>query len=208
VRLVTDEQRNVVAQYDYLPFGEIWAGTAEDDSPLRFAGKERDGETGFDYFGARYYADRMGRFTTVDPVVPLDSGLLEPQLWNRYSYVGNNPLRFTDPDGRCFWDGCVLEFIGATAGAAAVTSIYYSSPAGREGLATIGPTIGTAAIGPLASSGMMVTTAAESIGSWFQTEKRPGTLGEARSQGHGRRGGGANQWHARSSNWNAGRPER
>jgi RHS repeat-associated protein len=63
----------------------------------RFAGKERDAESGNDYFGARYYASSMGRFMSPDPgpyLVP------NPQSWNRYAYAWNNPLRKTDPPGR------------------------------------------------------------------------------------------------------------
>jgi RHS repeat-associated protein len=63
---------------------------------LRFTGKERDSESGLDYFGARYNGSTMGRFMTPDP---LGGKLVDPQTLNRYSYVINNPLRFTDPTG-------------------------------------------------------------------------------------------------------------
>lgn len=60
--------------------------------------KERDNETGLDYFGARYLSSIQGRFTGVDPL--LESAVPSlPQSWNRYSYVLNNPLAFTDPTG-------------------------------------------------------------------------------------------------------------
>jgi RHS repeat-associated protein len=60
--------------------------------------KERDIETGLDYFGARYYASAQGRFTGADPL--LSSGRQEdPQTWNRYSYTLNNPLCLLDPTG-------------------------------------------------------------------------------------------------------------
>ncbi len=52
------------------------------------------------YFGARYYGSRIGRFTTVDPVVDVKGSLVNPQKWNRYAYTLNNPLRYVDPDGR------------------------------------------------------------------------------------------------------------
>jgi RHS repeat-associated protein len=51
------------------------------------------------YFGARYYASQTGRFTTVDPFFDLQANLVEPQRWNRYAYVSNNPLRYVDPLG-------------------------------------------------------------------------------------------------------------
>lgn len=52
------------------------------------------------YFGARYYRAGIGRFTTVDPELNVKDALVEPQRWNRYAYVTNNPLRYTDPDGK------------------------------------------------------------------------------------------------------------
>src|SRR5947208_2744471 len=62
VRAVTDQTGAVIERHDYLPFGEEYnpqAGT----QPKRSTGKERDAETGLDYFGARYYGSKIGRFT-------------------------------------------------------------------------------------------------------------------------------------------------
>jgi len=74
----------------------------------RFTGKERDAESGNDYFGARYYASSMGRFMSPDwsaKVEPVPySKLGDPQTLNLYAYVGNNPLSEADPDGH---DGVV-----------------------------------------------------------------------------------------------------
>jgi RHS repeat-associated protein len=71
-----------------------------------FTGQERGTETansqmpnGLDYFGARYFAGVLGRFTGPDG--PLnDQSASDPQSWNLYSYGRNNPLRFIDPTGR------------------------------------------------------------------------------------------------------------
>src|ERR1700757_2170535 len=64
----------------------------------RYTGKERDSESGNDYFGARYYGSSMGRFLSPDPL--LNSGRpTNPQTWNRYTYGLNNPLRNFDPTG-------------------------------------------------------------------------------------------------------------
>jgi RHS repeat-associated protein len=60
--------------------------------------KERDNETGLDYFGARYYSSTQGRFTSVDPE-NAGAAIFHPQSWNGYAYSLNNPLRFIDPDG-------------------------------------------------------------------------------------------------------------
>jgi RHS repeat-associated protein len=69
----------------------------------KFTGKERDVESGNDYFGARYYASSMGRFMSPDwsdESDPVPYAEFEnPQTLNLYSYVLNNPLRSTDPDG-------------------------------------------------------------------------------------------------------------
>lgn len=66
----------------------------------RSTGKERDAETGLDYFGARYLSAAQGRFTSPDTPL-LDQHPGDPQSWNLYSYVRNNPLRYTDPTGHC-----------------------------------------------------------------------------------------------------------
>jgi RHS repeat-associated protein len=74
----------------------------------QFTGKERDAETGLDFFLARYYSGAQGRFMTPDwsakqepvPYAKLDN----PQTLNLYAYVKNNPLRYTDPDGHGLMD--------------------------------------------------------------------------------------------------------
>jgi RHS repeat-associated protein len=64
-----------------------------------FTGKERDWETGLDYFEARYFSAAQGRFTSADePLVDQDHR--DPQNWNLYSYVRSNPLIYRDDDGR------------------------------------------------------------------------------------------------------------
>jgi len=63
-----------------------------------FTGKERDAESGLDYFGARYYGSNMGRWMSPDPVI-LSPEPDNPQSWNKYSYTFNRPLSLTDPDG-------------------------------------------------------------------------------------------------------------
>jgi RHS repeat-associated protein len=91
-----------------LPFGDGLNtfpqndGCAPEPSPYHFTGKERDSESGLDNFGARYDASSLGRFMTPDPL--LNSGRPDdPQSWNRYAYVTNNPLRFRDPLGLYKW---------------------------------------------------------------------------------------------------------
>ena len=73
----------------------------------RSTGKLRDNETGLDYFGARYFSGAMGRFTSTDPISGTLLHLINPQRWNMYAYAVNNPLAFTDPDGR---DAIAVKF--------------------------------------------------------------------------------------------------
>ena len=107
-RAVTSGTGGVLSRHDYLPFGEeVFAGTggrttaqgfnAADGIRKKFTGKERDDENGQDYFLARSFSPWQGRFTSVDPgpFSPAD-----PQSWNRFTYVQNNPLKFTDPTGK------------------------------------------------------------------------------------------------------------
>lgn len=71
----------------------------------RYTGKERDGESGLDYFGARYYSSGMGRFMSPDwasnPTAVPYAAYANPQSLNLYNYMRNNPLSGTDPDGHC-----------------------------------------------------------------------------------------------------------
>jgi RHS repeat-associated protein len=75
----------------------------------RYTGKERDTESGLDYFGARYYVSNMGRFMSPDwaaKAEPVPYAKLEnPQTLNLYAYVGNNPLSRTDPTGHYVCSG-------------------------------------------------------------------------------------------------------
>ena len=67
--------------------------------------KERDVETGLDYFEARYYASTQGRFTSPDePLVGQDAS--DPQTWNLYSYTSNSALNRVDEDGRRWFYKC------------------------------------------------------------------------------------------------------
>src|SRR5262249_26963127 len=102
-RAVTN-QNQVVTRHDYLPFGdELPAGIGNrtsglgyvttDDTTQRFTSKERDTESSLDYFGARYYSSSQGRFTGPDPLIA-SAKAIEPQTWNRYVYVTNNPVRY------------------------------------------------------------------------------------------------------------------
>ncbi len=83
-----------------LPFGDGTATTGTCyPSPNLFTGKERDAETGLDYFGSRYYASGLGRFVSADKMFAAPYRMFTPQGLNLYAYVVDNPLRFIDPNG-------------------------------------------------------------------------------------------------------------
>ena len=84
-----------------------------DATEHHFTGKERDAESGNDYFGARYYASAMGRWLSPDwsaKIMPVPYAKLDnPQSLNLYAYVGNNPLTRFDPDGHTVPDSCAKD---------------------------------------------------------------------------------------------------
>src|SRR5262245_58249988 len=115
-RMEADKSGNLagITRHDYAPFGEeMYAGIRRDgggqgqygyEPPQsnvrnRFGSKERDGETGLDYFDARYYSSIQGRFTSVDPINVTGMRMIDPQRFNLYSYTRNNPLSYTDLTG-------------------------------------------------------------------------------------------------------------
>ena len=72
-----------------MPARGLGSGTKEG-----FSGKEQDAETGFDYFGARYYMPALGRWAAVDPALD------RMPDWSPYNYAYDNPILHTDPNGR------------------------------------------------------------------------------------------------------------
>lgn len=106
-RVVTSSAGSVISRHDYKPFGEnlgvgIGGRTTgmgydvADGVRQKFTSKERDIETGLDYFLARYYSSTQGRFTSPDSIA---GSVSNPQTMNFYAYVQNNPLGFVDPSG-------------------------------------------------------------------------------------------------------------
>ncbi len=133
-RLATNSTGAAQECYDYFPFGEDIQQTIggrgtcyptgvypsnPDIESMKFTAKERDAETGMDYFGARYFSGPQGRFTSADwsekpqPVPSADFS--DPQTLNLYAYVRNNPLSGADPTGHCGLDTCtsISEFLSS-----------------------------------------------------------------------------------------------
>ncbi len=98
--VITNGQGALESDSDFYPYGyENTITSSADPNHYKFTGKERDSESGLDYFDARYYGSSMGRFMSPDPIVMELHRLSDPQQLNLYSYVRNNPLTLTDPSG-------------------------------------------------------------------------------------------------------------
>jgi len=96
-RVVLDAQRQVLDRHDYEPFGmELTPFTDQADLTHRFTGHERDLQTGYDYMHYRFYGSTLGRFLKPDSLV---ANAADPQSWNLYAYVRNNPIAYYDPYG-------------------------------------------------------------------------------------------------------------
>ncbi len=109
-RMIVDKTGTLAGtkRHDYLPFGEeIFAGTGGrttaqgyigDNVRQKYTRFERDTETSLDFAEARYFSSNQGRFISLDPA---SSSMrpIDPQSFNRYSYVGNNPVNRIDPSG-------------------------------------------------------------------------------------------------------------
>jgi RHS repeat-associated protein len=117
---------------DYSPFGTEVVVTGPGVNHYKFTGKERDLESGLDYFGARYYSNALGRWLTPDwsakPAAVPYAVLGDPQSLNLYSYVGNIPTTGIDPDGHCGNSFCQ---IAAGVAIGTVNFIWNSSPGGQ-----------------------------------------------------------------------------
>jgi len=84
--------------YTFDSFGKQTASSGSLTNPFQYAGRELDSETGLYYYRARYYDSNAGRFISEDPHKEVLRGL------NFYAYVRNNPVGYTDPDGKLPWD--------------------------------------------------------------------------------------------------------
>jgi RHS repeat-associated protein len=86
---LTDADGEVANTYEYDVFGAVRASTGSQPNEFRFTGEQADDSTSLQYLRARYYDPAVGRFLSRDPL----------PFIQRYAYVGNNPVRFTDPYG-------------------------------------------------------------------------------------------------------------
>ncbi len=87
----------------YYAYGTVRTTSGTLPTDYTFTGQKLDASAGLMYYGARYYDAAIGRFAQPDSIVP---NPYNPQSLNRYSYTLNNPVRYTDPTGRCIPEEC------------------------------------------------------------------------------------------------------
>ncbi len=90
---------NAIQHLHYLPFGEDWVDQRNSswNAPYTFSGKEKDAETDYGYFGARYYDSGLSIWLSVDPMSDKYPSM------SPYNYCANNPVILVDPDGEEVW---------------------------------------------------------------------------------------------------------
>ena len=140
--LISDYKGDEYQRIEYTPHGETWVEKTQNQGleflPYKFTAKELDEETGLYYYGARYLDPRYSRWISTDPALgeyipkaPIDEeakkynqnlpgmgGVFNHINANLYHYAGNNPIKYTDPDGNFFIPPQVIAFgIGALIGA-------------------------------------------------------------------------------------------
>jgi RHS repeat-associated protein len=113
IAVITDETGAVVERDGYDAWGKRRFPNGADDptgsltsqTTRGFTGQEELSDVGLVHLNGRVYDPLIARMMSADPVVP---DPMNGQAWNRYSYVINNPLAFTDPSGYCFLGLCGL----------------------------------------------------------------------------------------------------
>jgi RHS repeat-associated protein len=98
--VITDDEGTLISQQRYLPFGGVRSdmGSISQQTDYGYT-NQRDLDSamgGLMDYKARFYSPVLGRFIQPDTIIP---GAENPQAWNRFSYVKNNPTSFNDPSG-------------------------------------------------------------------------------------------------------------
>jgi RHS repeat-associated protein len=152
-----------VWQGQFAPYGQE-LDTQTTQNHYKFTGKERDAESGLDYFGARYYSSNMGRWMSPDwadkPEAVPYSDLHDPQSLNLYGYVRNNPLSRADADGH---DCCTLPTLPTMEEVNAVAGPLVASAAGA--LTTAAEVTVSTALAPVVAIGALIASP-QAAGNW------------------------------------------
>ena len=123
-RVTTDANGNVISQQGHYPFGESWYQTGSATTDQQFTTYQRDTESGNDYALAREFVNRLGRFSSLDP---LSGSIGDPQSLNRYAYAANDPIDLLDPEGEyvCV-TGCGVSGLDLAWDAANFDGMFYA----------------------------------------------------------------------------------
>jgi RHS repeat-associated protein len=192
-----------------LPFGDSLncTGSGQYSASLQyptenhFTGKERDTESGNDYFGARYYASSMGRFLSPDD--GSDQNALDPASWNLYSYVRNNPLTGTDDDGHTVTI-CSNDANGSQHCTSMDDDVYQAAQQSKNSGGLNGPSLGSLESSS-SGSGSITDSNGNTVGSVQWTPDNPGIQGPQAIQAFGQignQGMGAIKWFGEQMAWN------
>ena len=108
---ITETNGKPIQYIHYAPYGELIDNqqTINYDERYKFTGKERDAESGYDYFGARYYASPFSFWLSVDPLADKYPAI------SPYAYCTWNPIKFIDPDGKAVETGWDMINVGMDA---------------------------------------------------------------------------------------------
>ena len=133
--VVTDANGNLVEQVFYKPFGETVEDTGSVSLNHKYTGQELDAETGLYNYGARYYSPEIGRFVSADSLIPHYDN---PQSYNRYSYVLNNPVKLLDPTGHVDVSVDSSGHVSTDFGKTATTQMSTDHEGGHDGSGAVG----------------------------------------------------------------------
>lgn len=127
---ITNVLGEVSQHMEYFAFGETFVEEhrSSNNSPYKFNGKELDEETGWYYYGARYYDPRLSVWLSIDPLASYDpinnsehyidgqhnGGVFNAMNLNVYGYTYQNPLRYVDPNGKQVDVVITNEVVGTT----------------------------------------------------------------------------------------------
>lgn len=182
-RLITGNGGVEISRQNYHPFGEEISPLQGEREKKQFTGHERDAES-LDYMHARFYGPFVGRFLSVDP--GRDWDVRQPQSWNMYAYVRNNPINNTDPDGK-WCVPCLAPLIPVAIRAAPAIQraaqrayIYLSNPANVQRVINTGQSVVAVGVTLMESATKPGSANGDTAGKRFPTAVQEQAADEAR----------------------------
>ena len=175
--LITDYKGDEYQRIEYTPYGETWVEKTSNNGleylPYRFTGKEIDEETGLYYYGARYLDPRYSRWISTDPALGEyatgsskgEGGIYNSVNLNLYHYAGNNPVKYSDPDGNA-----IHILVGAGIGATVGAVTTWATGGNLKHITA-------AAVGGAITGGLAAATCGMSLGAQITGSAMAGTAG-------------------------------